>query len=78
MTDALNQLRHLPPPAVSPELTARVLNRVYAIVRANSVAASKQARPPADRSDKALGFLVAAIGLAHAVWTVMFTNGLAH
>jgi hypothetical protein len=78
VTDALNQLRHLPPPAVSPELTARVLNRVYAIVRANSVAASKRARFPASRSDQALGFLVAAISLAHAVWTVVFTNGLAH
>ena len=78
MTDALNQLRHLPPPAVSPELTARVLNRVYAIVRANSVVAPKQARSPTNRSDKALGFLVAAISLAHAVWTVVFTNGLAH
>jgi len=78
VTDALNQLRHLPPPAVSPELTARVLNRVYAIVRANSVAASKRTPSPASRSDKAFGYLVAAISLAHAVWTVMFTNGLAH
>jgi hypothetical protein len=77
VTDTVNQLRHLPPPAVSPELTARVLNRVYAIVRANAVAASERASSPASRSDKAFGYLVAAISLAHAVWTVMFTNGLA-
>jgi len=78
VTDALNQLRHLPPPAVSPELTARVLNRVYAIVRANAVAASKPARSPASGSDKVFGYLVAVISLTHAIWTVMFTNGLAH
>jgi hypothetical protein len=78
VNDVLNQLRHLPPPAVSPELTARVLNRVYAIVRTNTTAASVQVRSPASRSDKAFGFLVAAVSLAHAVWTVVFTNRLAH
>lgn len=78
MTDALNQLRHLSPPKVSPELTARVLNRVYAIVRANAVAASEPVRPPASPFDKVFGLLVAAVSLAHAIWTVVFTNGLVH
>ena len=78
MKNALNQLRHLPPPAVSPELTARVLNRIYAIVRANTIAAAGRARSSASRSDTAFGLLVAAVSLAHAVWTVVFTNSLAH
>lgn len=71
MTDLLNQLQRLPPPPVSERLTAHTLTQAKAILTHRG---ATRVRP----RERLVAVLVAALSLAHAIWTVVFMNRLVH
>ncbi len=70
MGDVMNQLRQLRPPPVNELLTERVLLRAKGIL-----AGRDHLRRPS--RERMIAVLVAAMSLAHAIWTVVFMNRLA-
>ncbi len=69
MSEIINQLNKLRPAPVSQQLTARVLSQ------ANSILTGQRHTLPRPR-ERVFTVLVAAMSLAHAIWTVAFMNDL--
>jgi hypothetical protein len=66
----MNQLRQLRALPVNQELTDRVLLKAKGVL-------TRQERYPPRTHERLFAILVAAVSLAHAVWTVVFMNNLA-
>ena len=69
MGDVTNQLRQLRPVPLNQELTARVLPKAKGILK-------QQDRFQPRARERVFAILVAALSVAHAVWTVVFMNNL--